>query len=84
MPDLICLLDSERATAVTTERLRYGQCVTVIGIPTPEIMRTEEALRVWGPEAFGYDEKFVPLERQYADYYRKYGVPAGKGKYLAG
>lgn len=56
----------------------------MIGIPTPEIMRTEEALRVWGPEAFGYDEKFVPLERQYADYYRKYGVPTGKGKYLAG
>jgi DUF917 family protein len=78
VPDLICLLDSERATAITTERLRYGQRVTAIGIPTPEIMRTEAALRVWGPEAFGYDESFVPLEIRFADYYRKHGVPVEK------
>ena len=78
VPDLICLLDSERATAITTERLRYGQRVTVIGIPTPEIMRTEKALRVWGPRAFGYDEDFIPLEERFADYYRGPGVPTEK------
>ena len=78
VPDLICLLDSERATAITTERLRYGQRVTVIGIPTPEIMRTEKALRVWGPRAFGYDEDFIPLEERFADYYREHGVPTEK------
>ncbi len=79
VPDLICLLDSERATAVTTERLRYGQRVTAIGIPTPEIMRSQEALRVWGPAAFGYEDlDFVPLERRFADYYRTHGVPAEK------
>jgi DUF917 family protein len=82
VPDLICLLDSERATAVTTERLRYGQRVTVVGIPTPEIMRTEEALRVWGPKAFGYEGDFVPLELQFADYYRRHGVPKEKEKYI--
>ena len=78
VPDLICLLDSERATAITTERLRYGQRVTVIGIPTPEIMRTEKALRVWGPRAFGYDEDFIPLEERFSDYYRQHGVPTEK------
>jgi DUF917 family protein len=83
VPDLISLLDSERATAVTTERLRYGQRVTAIGIPTPEIMRSQEALEVWGPGAFGYEDlDFVPLERRFADYYRRYGVPAEKEKYL--
>jgi uncharacterized protein len=83
VPDLISLLDSERATAVTTERLRYGQRVTAIGIPTPEIMRSEEALKVWGPGAFGYEDlDFVPLERRFADYYRRHGVPAEKEKYL--
>lgn len=82
VPDLVSLLDSEQATAVTTERLRYGQRLTAIGIPTPEIMRTEEALEVWGPAAFGYDIPFVPLERRFTDYYKKYGVPAGKEKYL--
>ncbi|MGH8471849.1 MAG: DUF917 domain-containing protein [Gammaproteobacteria bacterium] len=83
VPDLITLLDTETATAVTTERLRYGQRVTALGIPTPEIMRTEEALEVWGPIAFGYDVSFVPLEQRYADYYREHGVPEGKGKYLS-
>lgn len=83
VPDLISLLDSERATAVTTERLRYGQRVTAIGIPTPEIMRSEEALQVWGPAAFGYEDlDFVPLERRFADYYRRHGVPVEKQEYL--
>ena len=83
IPDLICLLDSERATGITTERLRYGQRVTAIGIPTPEIMRSEEALRVWGPAAFGYDNLgFHPLEQRFADYYSQHGVPVEKEKYL--
>jgi uncharacterized protein len=83
VPDLICLLDSERATAVTTERLRYGQRVTAIGIPTPEIMRSEEALEVWGPGAFGYEDlDFIPLESRFADYYSRHGVPVEKEKYL--
>lgn len=67
VPDLICLLDSERATAITTERLRYGQRVHVVGIPSPEILRTEQALRVWGPRVFGYDIPFVPLEELFAE-----------------
>jgi DUF917 family protein len=83
VPDLICLLDSERATAITTERLRYGQRITAIGIPTPELMRSKEALKVWGPTAFGYDDlAFHPLEQRFADYYRKHGVPPEKEKHL--
>ncbi len=82
VPDLICLLDSEVATAITTERLRYGQRVVVIGIPTPEIMHTEAALQVWGPKAFGYDIPFVPLEQRFLEYYRHYGVSHDKEKYL--
>lgn len=84
VPDLITVLDSETATAITTERLRYGQRATVIGIPTPETMRSPEALRVWGPEAFGYAIPFVPLERRFADYYRERGVPPTKERYLVG
>ena len=30
--------------AITTERLRYGQRVTVLGVSVPAIMRTPEAL----------------------------------------
>jgi DUF917 family protein len=82
VPDLICILDSETATAITTERLRYGQRATVIGIPTPEIMRSEAALAVWGPKAFDYDIAFVPLESRFLEYYREQGVPRDKEKYL--
>ena len=82
VPDLITVLDSEVATAITTERLHYGQRATVIAIPSPEILRTSEALRVWEPRAFGYDIPFVPLERRFAAYYREHGVPRGKERYL--
>ncbi len=62
VPDLICVLDSETAEPVTTERLRYGQRVTVMGVSVPAVMRTPEALSVFGPAAFGLDVPFTPIE----------------------
>jgi DUF917 family protein len=40
VPDLICVVDHETAEPITTEGLRYGQRVRVLGISTPEMMRT--------------------------------------------
>jgi DUF917 family protein len=54
-PDLICLLDSDSGEAIGTETVRYGQRVTVIALPSPEILRTERGLQNVGPRAFGYD-----------------------------
>ena len=54
VPDLILVLDPETGRAITTERLHYGQRVVVLSVGAPAIMRTPQALRVWGPEAFGY------------------------------
>ncbi|MDA1099229.1 MAG: DUF917 domain-containing protein [Proteobacteria bacterium] len=62
VPDLICILDSEMAQPITTERLRYGQRVTVMAVSAPPIMRTDKALAVFGPSAFGLPEAFVPVE----------------------
>lgn len=62
VPDLICVLEAETAEPITTEGLRYGQRVRVLGISTPEMMRTSEALAAFGPVAFGLDEPFVPVE----------------------
>lgn len=62
VPDLICILEAETAEPVTTEALRYGQRVNVIGISTPDMMRTPEALQTFGPRAFGIDEDFQPVE----------------------
>ncbi len=50
------------AEPITTEGLRYGQRVAVIGIATPPIMRTPEALAVFGPASFGLDRPFLPVE----------------------
>lgn len=62
VPDLIAVLDATTAEPVTTEALRYGQRVRVVGISAAPIMRSPEALRVFGPRAFGIDADFVPVE----------------------
>lgn len=62
VPDLICLLDVETAEPITTEAVRYGQRVAVMAVSTPEIMRTPEALAVFGPQAFGLPYAFRPVE----------------------
>jgi len=62
VPDLICVVDHETAEPITTEGLRYGQRVRVLGISTPEMMRTPAALAAFGPTAFGLSEPFAPVE----------------------
>ena len=62
VPDLICLVDEDTAEPITTEILRYGLRVVVLGIPAPELLKTPEALAVIGPAAFGYpDVEYTPL-----------------------
>jgi len=62
VPDLICLVDADRGEPVTTELLRYGYRVAVLGFPAPQLLRTPEALAVVGPGAFGYDVAYRPFE----------------------
>ncbi|MCA9893482.1 MAG: DUF917 domain-containing protein [Anaerolineae bacterium] len=61
VPDLICIVTEETGEPVTTELLRYGTRVAVMGVPAPEKLKTVQALDVVGPKAFGYDEVFKPL-----------------------
>ena len=64
VPDLIMNLELDTGEPITTEMLRYGQRVAVIGMPVHELMRTPRALEVVGPQAFGYPElKYMPLVR---------------------
>ena len=62
VPDLISVLDSETADAIVTERIAYGQRVTVIAFPCDPIWRTGPGIAVAGPRAFGYDFDYVPVE----------------------
>ena len=65
VPDLICIADLETAEPVTTEILRYGLRVAVLGMPAPKQLKTPQALDVVGPRAFGYDFDFVGLPGVY-------------------
>lgn len=62
VPDLIVILDLETGHAITTEVLRYGQKISVLGLPCHPLLRSESALQVIGPQAFGYpDVTYRPL-----------------------
>lgn len=62
-PDLITVLDSATADAVSTELLAYGQRVTVVAFACDPVWRTPAGLALAGPRTFGYDFDFVPVEQ---------------------
>jgi uncharacterized protein len=61
VPDLITLAETETGTPVSTDIVRPGLRVTVLGLPASPLLRTPAALRSVGPEAFGYDFPYIPL-----------------------
>ncbi|MGX9418893.1 DUF917 domain-containing protein [Vibrio sp. WJH972] len=64
VPDLIIILDIETGHAITTEVLRYGQKIAVLAIPCHPLLRSERALKIIGPAAFGYqDIDYVPFNQ---------------------
>ncbi len=64
VPDLITVIEKETGQPVTTEYLRYGYRVAVLGMPCDERWRTTEGLKVVGPRYFGYDIEYVPIEKR--------------------
>jgi DUF917 family protein len=62
VPDLITMVDHETSTPINSERVHYGQRVTVFGIGCPPHYRTERALKVVAPRNFNFDFDFVPIE----------------------
>jgi len=62
VPDLITILDAETGEAITTEHLRYGFRVIVLGVPCDEKWRTEAGVALGGPRHFNYDIDYVPIE----------------------
>ena len=62
VPDLITVLDSETADAIVTERIAYGQRVTVIAFACDPVWRTEQGIVLTGPRAFGYEFDYLPVE----------------------
>jgi DUF917 family protein len=61
VPDLITLVTEDNGEPVSTEVLRYGLRVAVLGMPCTPQLRTETALLFVGPRAFGYEIEYKPL-----------------------
>ena len=60
-PDLITLLDAFTGQPVTTEAVKYGLPVNVLGLPCDPIWRSPEAIELVGPRYFGMDVDYKPL-----------------------
>ncbi len=63
VPDLITMVDHETSSPINSERVHYGQRVTLFGIGCPPHYRTEKALEVVSPRAFGFDIDYCPIEK---------------------
>jgi len=63
VPDLICIIDLDTLVPVTTETLKYGRRVIVLGLPCDRKWRTPKGIETAGPRYFGYDLDYVAVEK---------------------
>jgi DUF917 family protein len=61
VPDLITMVERQTGVPITSDSVRAGLRVSVVGIQSSPLLRTPEALCIVGPNAFGYDLPYVPL-----------------------
>jgi uncharacterized protein len=64
VPDLITIAETDTGTPVSTDIVRPGLRVTVIGLPASPLLRTPAALQSVGPQAFGYNFSYIPLRSE--------------------
>jgi hypothetical protein len=64
VPDLICCVDLESSIPITTEALKYGRRVAVLGLPCDPKWRTPKGIETVGPRYFKYDIDYVPIEER--------------------
>lgn len=62
VPDLITVVDEQTGLPITTEALKYGLRVAVLGFPCYPQWRTPAGLALVGPRYFGYEIEYVPLQ----------------------
>jgi len=61
-PDLITIFHSKTGEPIVAENLKYGNQVSVLGIPCDSQWRTKEGLALAGIRSFGYDLTYKSLE----------------------
>lgn len=63
VPDLICFADYETLQPSTSEAIKYGKRLKIIGLPADKKWRTTEGIEIVGPRYFGYDVDYKPIEK---------------------
>jgi DUF917 family protein len=63
-PDLISVIETETGDPVTTEELKYGYRVDILGLKCADPWRTEEGVQLGGPPFFNYDIEYIPIEER--------------------
>ncbi|XP_013405324.1 uncharacterized protein LOC106170126 [Lingula anatina] len=58
-PDLITMVTKDAGEPIPNEEMRYGLRVVVFALPVSPVMRSPKALKVVGPQAFGYSADHV-------------------------
>ncbi|RZO30453.1 MAG: DUF917 family protein, partial [Rhodospirillaceae bacterium] len=53
--------DANTGGPVTTDMVKYGLSVHVLGLPCDPIWRSDEAIGLVGPRYFGIDADYQPL-----------------------
>ncbi len=61
VPHLIVNVDPDSGLAVQTEEVRVGRRLSVLAFPAPPELLRPEALKVFGPPAFGYEHLEEPI-----------------------
>ncbi|MEM3596782.1 MAG: DUF917 domain-containing protein [Candidatus Bathyarchaeia archaeon] len=66
-PDLICIVDSSTSRGLSNwiENIKdnVGKSVVVVGIKCADVWRTDKGIKLFGPEHFGFDIKYTPIEK---------------------
>jgi DUF917 family protein len=65
VPDLISMLEEDTGEPMTTEQLRYGFRVKVLGIPCDQRWRVPKGIELVGPRYFGYNVDYMPVEQRF-------------------
>lgn len=62
-PDLIEVVRRSDAEPITNTNLERGEKVAIIGVKANPLFRSEEGLKTLGPEYFGFNYKYKPVEK---------------------
>lgn len=62
-PDIVALVGLETGEPKTNTAVTAGDRMAVIGMKGLDVFRTREGLRTLGPEHFGFDIDYVPIEK---------------------